>query len=402
MTNIQILGEMKEGNHSNFEKLDSVLRDLAATKYMETFNNEYKVQLQNGNTDAAVNDIVDDLQRKKALFNPVMRLGLSQMANFREHENRENDNVYRKIDNEIARRIMEQTLTHQTTEEEAQRLKNKMYQQNPKMSKEQCDADVNTRIAINKAKQGQMAKQLLMMHIGKLKIITKVNNQEVGTPPTQLMASILAHCSRTLISTPKLYNGDAPQLEETMWDSILKHHRDDGYVNEAQIFKRGGSTHSFDRRGVTGFAKEKKIRPTNLFGQTGMNVAIGGLGAEGVDGRIIDNDGTCGHVYGMHKNSTSTEQGGYLFGYESDAYGYTNQLGHTNDLFATGEYASSFGCQRTDEVGMKYGGRQANINFAMKALTGKIMGEEEISRFVDLFGVSAAEKTELLNSIRNN
>lgn len=93
MTNIQILGEMKEGNHSNFEKLDSVLRDLATTKYMETFNNEYKVQLQNGNTDAAVNDIVDDLQRKKALFNPVMRLGLSQMANFREHENRENDNV---------------------------------------------------------------------------------------------------------------------------------------------------------------------------------------------------------------------------------------------------------------------------------------------------------------------
>ena len=51
-----------------------------------------------------------------------------------------------------------------------------------------------------------------------------------------------------------------------------------------------------------------------------------------------------------------------LMGMESDAHGVVNQMGHTHDIHATPEKASSFGGQRTDEVGNKYGGRQCDLS----------------------------------------
>lgn len=134
------------------------------------------------------------------------------------------------------------------------------------------------------------------------------------------------------------------------------------YSNSAQINKRGSSTHSLNRRSVNKqYGKEKK-KWFNFVRQTGMDVAIGGLGASGVDGRMLNQDGSCGHVYAMRKKSMPGLNGAYLFGYESDSYGHTNQLGHTHDLKATGEKASSFLCHRSDEIGEKYGGRQADIS----------------------------------------
>lgn len=53
--------------------------------------------------------------------------------------------------------------------------------------------------------------------------------------------------------------------------------------------------------------------------------------------------------------------GSMLMGLESDAAGVMNQMGHTHDMFATPEKASSLGAQRTDEEGEKYGGRQCDL-----------------------------------------
>ena len=57
-----------------------------------------------------------------------------------------------------------------------------------------------------------------------------------------------------------------------------------------------------------------------------------------------------------------------MLGFESDAYKKKNQLGHTHG-FGNGEYCSSFGGQRVDEIGNKYGGRTVDatgmdLNFA--------------------------------------
>ena len=146
---------------------------------------------------------------------------------------------------------------------------------------------------------------------------------------------------------------------------------------------------------------------------------------------MLDMDGSCGYVYGMRKKSMENRAGGYLFGYESDSYRTTNQLGHMHDLLATGEKASSFGCQRIDEIGEKYGGRQAdisaytpeqitlwmnvidkavdgcsseNLKRFMNILTGKKIYRQDISRLVDCLAevTTEDEKNELILSLTQN
>jgi hypothetical protein len=145
-----------------------------------------------------------------------------------------------------------------------------------------------------------------------------------------------------------------------MWNSILR----TGGENPARDNWRFSSTHSIIRRSVNSDAvvgsKEKK-RWFNLIGQRGMNCAIGGLGNEGISGKTICNDGTCGHFYSMRKEASSSNYGAMLMGLESDSFRKTNQMGHTHDIRATAEKASSLGGQRTDEVGEKYGGRQCDL-----------------------------------------
>ena len=435
-TNIEIIRQINSGDNSNFENLDKTLRNLAATKYMEKWmlDEDYKGLIIQNNYIAIVNKLEEKEQGngEASLFNPLLRLGLSQFARAAEKDG-DTDNVYRKIDNEIARRIMVRTLTHKTTQEEKEKLIH-MESLQTSLSQEQCAQTVETRIRQNTAKQSQMAKQLLMMQLGKLQIITgkdeNIRTKDVSIP----MASMMAHCSRTMVITPNVGEGQLEQHEDTMWSSILMHHHGDTdtYVNDANIFKRGGSTHSLQKRKIGGrFGKEKKVWPTNLFGQTGMNVAIGGLGAKGVDGKTLNNDGSCGHVYGMHKKSDAGSYGAYLFGYESDEYKHTNQLGHQHDLAATGEYASSFGSQRIDEVGNKYGGRQADISrYSMNTivkwmnnmdhfmdrgendfsqqhldnlkrvidlLSGAQMSRENFYEVMDIFGIQQAEREQMLN-----
>uniref|UniRef100_UPI004027320A hypothetical protein n=1 Tax=Agathobacter sp. TaxID=2021311 RepID=UPI004027320A len=68
------------------------------------------------------------------------------------------------------------------------------------------------------------------------------------------------------------------------------------------------------------------------------------------------------HTYSMYKEGDEEHYGAMLMGMESDAHGVMNQMGHTHDIHATPEKASSFGGQRTDEVGNKYGGRQCDLS----------------------------------------
>lgn len=420
LTNEAILKQMNEGDNSNFEKLDPVFRELLAAKFMHRYDrfkydNDAAVM-----TDEEVKEMVDYVEKDGMFFNPLFRLGLSQKARQTEAEGRESN--YRKIDNEIARRIMVKTLTHEMKGPEIQRYEAKIKSENPDMS-DQSVTDMRIyHQNLDRAKRAQMAKQLLLMHMGRLKIVSKNMRDELeSSKPDMPMASLLSHCSRTMIVTPD-FKGDSAS-EDEMWDAILKHKTVENgkivYKNMAQIRKRGSSTHSLHRRkaGQT-FGKEKK-KLLNLVRQTGMDVAIGGLGTSGVDGKMIDHDGSCGHVYGMRKKSLFGRNGGYIFGYESDSYGHTNQLGHTHDLKATGESASSFLGQRTDEVGEKYGGRQADISVFSKdliitcmnkideafdtktedelkeivnALTGKVMSGYDFRLFLDLrLGVSSED-----------
>lgn len=366
-TNQEILQQIKDNDHSHFENLDGLLRDYLAIKEMKRFNDKYlngyspsqeeKIEAN----EASVQLIVDRLEEEKRFFDPVMRLGLSQFANLEKRLHGEDfKSIYRAVDNEIAKRIMVRTLTHKMSTQEEYRYCEHLKKNNPGIK--DPEKELERQQEIERAKRAQMAKQLMLMHIGRLQIIKKGQGKDIDVP----MASVLAHCSRTMIITPRCRKLSEERL---LWDSILRHHNTEGtYSNLAEIESRWASTHSLEQRrtdkqeGMFGVEKKKNILTPNILGQTGMNVAIGGMGASGVDGKILDQNGTCGHVYGMHKISEGIHNGAYLFGYESDAAGYTNQLGHKHTARAKGEKASSFLCHRVDEIGDKYGGRQADVS----------------------------------------
>ena len=90
----------------------------------------------------------------------------------------------------------------------------------------------------------------------------------------------------------------------------------------------------------------------------------------------------------MHKEGDEKHYGTMLMGLESDAHGVMNQMGHTHDIHATPEKASSLGGQRVDEVGKKYGGRQCDLSHMyMNEITRKMQTlEKAMKRWQDSEG----------------
>jgi hypothetical protein len=81
----------------------------------------------------------------------------------------------------------------------------------------------------------------------------------------------------------------------------------------------------------------------------------------------------------MKKEATTEEYGGFLIGFESDAYKKTNQLGHKHG-FGNGEFASSFGGQRVDEIGDKYGGRVCDLGASHRGISARALQLERYMR----------------------
>lgn len=403
----EIREQVQNGNYDHFEKLDDVFRDIEATKRMVSFNRDY-LGGYNGSEyqhfdQETVERVVDRLEKENKFFDPVLRLGLSQYANLEiEHGN---ESVYRRIDNEIAKRIMIKTLTHKMNENEQAAYKQKLIDSG-KATSSDVGAVYDKELMANKAKTTQMVKQLFLMHLGKLQIVDRDSNtkQLTGSRDVDVpMASTLAHCSRTLIVTPNFTDDNA---EQEMWNSILRQKDVNGtYINQANIYKRGAATHSVERRDMNArYVEEikKKVIAPNFIRQTGMDVAIGGLGAAGVGGKMLDQDGSCGHVYGMRKRSKKGKNGAYMFGYESDSYKHTNQLGHTHNLMAVGEKSSSFLCQRSDEIGAKYAGRQADISRIPHELIVKCMNNIDDIFMRDMYGNKTDIVKKLCGNLLNN
>lgn len=350
---------LNHGDCSNFEKLDDYTRNLVATRALEQMMQQYEI---NGNTNPA--ELCQQIKSRgpgvSALLNPALRLGISLACNTNQYDE-ETKRVLRSLDEEMSTAVMEETLTH-VTDKEA------LAQQYQKDGAAEGKAAAMAEAAIkkNKAEQIQIAKRLLLMQLSNFQM-KKTNADETVTYTKwdKSMAVALSHCSRVALTLPKVEkeqgSGNSQQQQDRMWRAIFTI----GGKNPAGDNSRASSTHDIHRRKVkeSGFAesKEEKCKFFNPFGQRGMNCAVGGLGNAGVGGKMLKNDGSCGHFYSMYKEGDKDHYGAMLMGMESDAYKTKNQLGHTHDIWATGEKASSFGAQRADEIGDKYGGRQCDL-----------------------------------------
>ena len=381
ITQEQLYQKVKDGDCSSMEKLDAVLRNRAATEYFR----EHRII-------GTPKEFVADLKKKKdpvaAMMNPLLRMSISLVLNS-PHVSDAVKDKYRQIDELLNTEIMIATVTKKVAPTEG-------------FSDKEMQKNVRSQIFI--------VKTLLSCHLGKFK---KVDSAK--TPPETdwpgNVANAFAHCSRVVFTMPGQTGEFNQETETKMINS---------FTGKAGFFGRMSATHALHRkrRDQSADAKEAKIKFFNPFRQYGMNVAVGGMGNNGIPAgdhgataRKLKNDGSCGHLYMNMQKGDATKNTGMLLGFESDAFATRNQMGHKHDIFATGEFASSFGGQRCDEIGDKYGGRVADLSgvdieaytkameycdTAMEnLLTGKFQDHGELGEIADMVTGKLMDKDDM-------
>jgi len=368
-----------KNDYSQFEKLPIPLRNQLATQYMKmTFLPMYSHMSEEKRAEYVRN------LSTEGILNPLFRLGISLAMNggIADDNTSFPGEYFRQLDNQLSSRIMQLTLT--TVHSLDSMTRNGL-------TKEECDRDTGGRIFV--------AKNLMLAHLGKLNKVGKTGSRKVEpgnderVPWEEQVTTAFIHCSRVQYIFPSMEKGTDEELKkqrkehQQMWDSFYSLSRT-GYNDDGLSGSNGGmayrftSTHDIERRTVKKPAKEKKAK-FNFSGQMGINIALGGLGRKGASGKTIKGDGRNTHVYNMKKDADVGVNGGYLVGFESDAAYKTNQLGHTHDIFATGEKASGFGSQRSDEVGAKYGGREVDLSdFTPDEIVAQMENLETVMRFL--------------------
>ena len=393
LTRGETMRQVNDGDFSNFENLDHALRNVVAGNALRRFMQDYEVSGRS-DPEELCRRIKESGEGVSALLDPALRLGLS-LAQRSDSFSPELKDVFLRLDEAMSTAVMTETLTHVASFDNVRQHFQEKGSSDP-------DADAHRAITENKAQQIQIAKRLLLMQLSSFREISKdANGHNKVTLWGKSTAVALSHCSRVSLILPQQDSGRSNAVEqEKMWRAILTI----GGENPAQDNSRFSSTHSIERRKVSdldgdiGVILEKKL-PFNFIGQRGMNCAIGGLGNAGVSGRMLCNDGSCGHFYSMHKTADTRHCGAMLMGLESDAAGVTNQMGHTHDIHATAEKASSLGGQRIDEVGVKYGGRQCDLSRKSAAdITAWMLAlENAMQRWQDEpDGMSSAEAAETM------
>lgn len=356
-TRSQTIQQVNNGDYSNFENLDPVLRNLYANKALSEFTTKYENFINTNDARGLCEQLVKDKGGVTGLLDPAVRLGLSLYQNIKTPTlaQKRLQSFFLSLDETMSTMVMEATLTHVTDKESFTEHLHASGIRNAR-------GEASDAIKANKAQQIQIAKRLLLMQLSNF---SKVNDDDTAEPWDKSMAVALSHCSRVALTLPKVekeVSKNSKDAHAFMMQSIFYMRNGD---NTAQYNQRTSSTHSIKRRKVKGStgtgSKEKKVW-FNLIGQYGMNCAIGGLGNAGISGKMLSNDGSCGHFYSMCKEADEEHYGTILMGLESDAAGKINQMGHKHTAAARGEYASSLGGQRTDEIGKKYSGRQCDLS----------------------------------------
>ena len=403
---------------TDYEKLDTILKEELAVKYVE---DKLPLLLSGmGAWDELEKGIVDQLDAvgHEALAHPLFRLGVSLgmrgIYQFRDRSGKTlGPDQFKKIDDLINQRIMKRTLTGvngmQEEADQRQALHTKLDALDAKRAQKpvsEREAEVDTMIQRDKNARKYILKSLLLVHLGdfykntttekEVELKGKKKKIKVTTPVLWYreegsIASAFAHCSRVMFTLPSEHGFSeiTDTTKRSAQQRALRGFREkytgkQKGINEKTGFAvRGSATHRAEAgtKGKKGKkAEEQKKKLGWFFDQSGINVAVGGLGQAGISQRTLLNDGSCGHLYRYYREGSDSEYGVMMLGFESDAFKKKNQLGHTHGL-GNGESASSFGGQRVDEIGDKYGGRTVDCSKLDMVLVGNMF--DQIDSLVD-------------------
>ncbi|MCR5521918.1 MAG: hypothetical protein K6F44_08465 [Lachnospiraceae bacterium] len=348
-TQRELYRKCKEGQFNDFEKLDPILRDTLAIEYtkekMSTFMG----------LGMSLEKIVDELDQAgghEMLAHPLLRLGISLgIRGQADYGNLLDPEKCKELDDLLNARIMRNTLISEVGEEESENLSSEGMTYDEKRVSAGRDAYARAFIM----------KSLLLAQLGSFKKISgdgSKKSPKVESDWDRNVATAFAHCSRVMYTLPSEKSTTREKAQAFRVDYMDENK---GFHEQIGFVKRGAATHRASAASGSTKAKEQKWKLGWYFDQSGINVAVGGLGKRGIGGRILKNDGSCGHLYRYYREGSSSEQGVMMLGFESDAFKKKNQLGHTHGL-GNGEYCSSFGGQRVDEIGNKYGGRTVDAS----------------------------------------
>lgn len=337
-TQSELLRKAEAGDYSRLEQLEPALRNVLAASFMKENKAEFT-----GNPEQDA--LALETKFKGGLMQPLLRLGISLGMRQCLGAGQQTVDYYKNLDAQMNAKIMQNTLAPFR------------HQDKVGAGKDFSQEDVER----NQKSQLFIAKTMLMCHMGTFTLKDKKQNREGGWEGP--VANAFAHCSRVGIVLP----GTESYSRNTERKTIDSYTGNKGGL-EAGFFVRGAATHTLFKKSKnkglikTDFEEKKWV---SFFNQRGMNVAVGGLGNNGITGengteRILKNDGSCGHIYMHLEEADKYNYTSMLVGFESDSYKKTNQLGHTHG-FGNGEFASSFGGQRLDEIGDKYGGRHLDL-----------------------------------------
>lgn len=337
----ETLQQVNNGDYSNFENLDDVLRNVVASRELSRLMRQYQIS-KSSDPVQICREIKEEGDGVSALLNPALRLGLS-LARRTPAVPEELKDFFGALDEEMTAAVLEETLTHVADKEKV------------KEYFESGDSDANAAaeqaVEESKLQQIQLAKQLLLMHLSDFE---QVSEDGKSMPWEKNIAAALGYCARVSLKLPaEQDDGDnAAYYQERMWNVILRAGGKDPAARTEQMDLAAASSRRTVKNG------EEEPAPV----RQGMNCAVGGLGNAGVSGKPLMNDGSCGYVVTVLKKGNKRRGSTMSMGLESAAAGKTSQLGRTQDEQAAEERTSALGGQRRDGAGAGYGGRKGDLS----------------------------------------
>ena len=335
----------QNGRYGKFESLPHLLRNYLGALAVKDLTDKF------GDSPSPDDENVKEYLRKNAM-NAAFRAGISA-----EKKADKLGAVARALDKYMNTVVLQNTMLP-PTEAETRELENSTGADNAAaIGRQNLDRQLN------------LAKTFFLAQLGKYRAIS---GSGIPSELSEPLSETIVHGSRTNFILPAGKDG------QRVIDAFMGSKDREGAVIE----KRIAATHSVKRRrikenGILGpDAKETRTySPLKVFGnQYGMNIAIGGIGKIGPDGRVITGSGESGHVYIRAESGDETHCGSLLIGVEGSEPGKTNYLGHEHSILAKKGKQSAFVSDK-GIVGKKVGGRQ-----------------------VDLSGMSSQELAEALNS----
>ena len=338
-----------QNEHGSFEKLPLLIRNYLGAFALKQFRERF-----NGNPSLENEEVRKYLD--KNLMNAALRAGISA-----EKSQESTRDMATALDTYMNAGLMKKTM--QAPSEQAKgNLLNFL-----------DESKVNEMVARNMERQLVMAKAMLLAQLGKYEVIDKNGiSHELDVP----VYETLVHGNRTNFVLPR------GESSGSVIDAFMG---EDGGAG-AGIEKRTAATHSVKRRSIgnSGAVRSdtKELRtynPFRVFGnQYGMDIAVGGIGENGPNKRIVTGNGEAGHMYMRAERGDAKHCGSLLIGIEGSAPGKDNYIGHSHGIRAKKAKQSAFLADKSI-VGNKIGGRQ-----------------------IDLSGISAEALASILNKFTEN